>query len=119
MKGRHPDLHAQRRFASDLLQELRQRDSRAAVLRLDERPRLRAAIIDLFSDGEFVPLLRLGAPSAACNVMSLFVSHHGQWMPTFRRGTPAMLADELSGPFAYLWAIAATGLSSSPPCART
>jgi hypothetical protein len=58
--------------------------------------------------GEFVPLLRLGAPSAACNVMSLFVYHHRQWMPTFLRGTPARLAEQLAGPFAYLWSIAAT-----------
>jgi hypothetical protein len=58
-----------------------------------------------------VPLLRLGAPSAACNVMSLFVSHRRQWMPTFLRGTPAQLAEQLAGPFAYLWAIAATARS--------
>jgi hypothetical protein len=115
MKGRQPDIHAQRRFASDLLRELRQRDPRAGVLRLDERPRLRAAIIGLSDEGEFVPLLRLGGASDACNVMSLFVYHHGQWMPTFRRGTPVMLAEQLAGPFAYLWAFAATLLASPSP----
>ncbi len=110
---RHSDIHAQRYFASKLLRELQKRDPRACVLRVHDQPRMRAVVISLLDDGEFVPLLRLGAPSAACNVMSLFVPHRGHWIPTFRRGTPAMLADELAGPFSYLWTIAAT-LPPSP-----
>lgn len=51
---------------------------------------------------------KVGSPSGACTVMSLFVYHHRQWLPTRLRGTPARLAEELAGPFADLWSIAAT-----------
>lgn len=64
-----------------------------------------AAVIGLEDEGEFVPLLRLAAPSARHNVMSLFVSHHGRWQPTLKRGTPQLLADELAGPLQHLWSI--------------
>lgn len=114
MSGRATDLHLQRHFATTLLRELRRADPRAAVLQLEDRPSLRTPVIGLVDEGEFVPLLRLGAPSAACNVMSLFAYHHRQWVPTFVRGTPAMLAEELAGPSAYLWSIAATLLSDGP-----
>src|SRR5688572_12690832 len=103
-------------FASSLLFELRQRDDRAGVLCVRPSSRSKEAIVGLHDDGEFVPLLKLGAASAAFNVMGLFVLHHGRWMPTFQRGTPVQLADLLAGPLHHLWtlAVAAQGFSSDP-----
>jgi hypothetical protein len=84
-----------------LLAELRQRDPRAAAL--IRRSRGKASIIGIEDDGEFVPLLKLDAGSAAFNVMSLFVHHQGRWQPTLKRGIPNDLAEILAGPLNYLW----------------
>ena len=92
-----------RSFASSLLAELRQRDPRAHALIC--RARGKSAVIGIDDESEFVPLLKLDAGSAAFNVMSLFVHHHGRWQPTFKRGIPKDLAEILAGPFSYLWTI--------------
>lgn len=90
-----------RSFASSLLAELRQCDPRAHALIC--RARGKSAVIGIEDEGEFVPLLKLDAGSAAFNVMSLFVHHHGRWQPTLQRGIPKDLAEILAGPFSYLW----------------
>lgn len=92
-----------RAFAGQVLAALVKLDPRASALEV--RARGPAAVIGLEDEGEFVPLLRVAAPSAHYNVMSLFVSHHGRWLPTLKRGTPQQLADELAGPLQHLWAI--------------
>jgi hypothetical protein len=100
-------------FSAELLTALARFDARATRLRA--RARGQAAIIGLDDDGEFVPLLRLAAPSAACNVMSLFVRHHGRWEPTCERGTPAQLAATLASPLRHVWAIAVDLAGSDGP----
>lgn len=114
MKARQADVAAQRRFASELLRQMQQRDRRATVLQMQEGPGMRTRVLGLVDEGQWVPLLRLGAQSAACNVMSVFVPQRGRWMPTFVRGTPVELAEQLTGPFAYLWSLAATMVDYSP-----
>lgn len=99
-------------FALSVLSELRRRDHRAQALRLQSARSLKGVVMGLDDDGEFVPLLRLGSASAAVNVMSLFVHHHGRWMPTFQRGTPAQLADALAGSLQHLWLIAVLAQST-------
>jgi hypothetical protein len=99
-------------FASDLLAELRRRDPLAQGL--VSRSRGKAAVIGIVDEGDFVPLLRLDAGSAAFNKMSLFVHHRRSWEPTFLAGTPAMLAEPLAGELRYLWAMAAE-MAEPPP----
>lgn len=95
-------------FALALLAHLRERDPAAASLRIQPGPRARGAVVGIDDDGEFVPLLKLDAPSAAYNVMSLFIYHHDRWTPTCQRGTPTELTDLLAGPLRYVWALAVT-----------
>jgi len=90
-------------FASSLLAELRQRDARAQALTF--RARGKSAVIGIDDEGEFVPLLKLDAGSAAFNVMSLFVHHHGRWQPTLKRGIPKDLAETLATSLSHLWTI--------------
>lgn len=91
-------------FAGKLLSELRKLDARAAVL---ERKVQKGdkAILGIMDDGEFVPLLLLGAGSAKFNKMMLFVYHQEHWQPTFQKGTPKMLAELLAGELNHLWLI--------------
>lgn len=91
------------RFAGLVLVEMRELDGRAARLEVVARPRGHDAQIGVMEEGQFVPLLRLSAASAACNVMSLFVYQNGRALPTFQRGTPKMLAELLVGPWQHLW----------------
>lgn len=88
-------------FASSMLAELRQRDARAQALTF--RARGNSAVIGIEDEGEFVPLLKLDAGSAAFNVMSLFVHQHGRWQPTLKRGIPKDLAEILATSLSYLW----------------
>jgi len=99
-------------FAHCVLAELRQRDRRAEALCLKPGRPVRGVVMGLVDEGDFVPLLKLGSASAAVNVMSLFVLHHGHWMPTFERGTPIQLAEALAGPLQYLWTLAVTAQST-------
>ncbi|MCU0658848.1 MAG: hypothetical protein MUF64_27390 [Polyangiaceae bacterium] len=101
-------------FGSAVLGALTARDARAARLRLTTAPRARDAVIGLDDAGDFVPLLRLDTASAAGNVMSLSVYHHGQWQPTFERGTPGELAERLAGPLQHLWTIAVAAADFDP-----
>lgn len=90
-------------FTSALLAELRKRDPRARALK-EQRGRDRSIVLGIDDEG-FQPLLRLTAGSAKFNVMSLFVRHRNSWAPTFQRGTPAALAEQLAGPLQHLWTI--------------
>ncbi len=90
-------------FATSLLAELRQRDARAHALVC--RARGKSAVLGIEDQGEFVPLLKLDAGSAAFNVMSLFVRHRRRWQPTFERGIPKDLAEIIAGPLSFLWSI--------------
>ena len=90
-------------FASSLLVELRKLDPRAQALK-SRRGQGKAVILGIDDEG-FQPLLRLAAGSAKFNVMSLFVDHHGRWAPTFQRGTPSLLAQQLAGPLQHLWVL--------------
>ena len=71
--------------------------------RLGIRARGKTATLGITDDLGWEPLLRLSDPSAACNVMSLDVRHHGRWTPSFHRGTPAQLAEVLTGALHFLW----------------
>jgi hypothetical protein len=90
-------------FALSVLAEMRALDDRAAPLEVVGRPRRKDAQIGLTEQGVFIPLLALGAASAAYNVMSLFVWERGRFVPTFQRGTPEKLAKILTGPYRHLW----------------
>lgn len=90
-------------FALNVLAQMKTLDDRAAALAAQGSPRRKDAQIGITEPGEFVPLLRLGAASAAYNVMSLFAWEQGRWTPTFQRGTPEMLAKILVGPYRHLW----------------
>ena len=70
---------------------------------LSVRARGSTAILGITDDQGWEPLLRLGHPSDACNVMSLDVRHHNRWTPTFNRGTPTQLAAILTGELQFLW----------------
>lgn len=88
-------------FAQHVLFELRKHCPDAQALQ--PRKGRGGADIGIEENGEFEPLLRVANGSKAANVMSLWVRHHGRWMPTFVRGTPAIIAAQLAGPFRYLW----------------
>ena len=90
-------------FASALLAELRRLDPRAHAL--EKAPSRGGAVVVGIDDEGFQPLLRVSSGSAKFNVMSLFVRHHRSWAPTFQRGTPAALAEQLAGPLQHLWTI--------------
>lgn len=93
-------------FATSVLAEIRKRAPEAAPLQVESaRPRIKVVPITIVDEGEEVRLFGLGAPSASVNVMSLFVWQNERWVPTFERGTPAMLAELLTGPLRHLWAI--------------
>jgi len=95
-------------FAATLLRELRAKDTLASVLIAKHRGR--TATIGVLDAEDWVPLLRLSNPSAACNVMSLDVRHHNRWAPTFERGTPTILAEQLLGPLRFTWALSAEAI---------
>jgi len=90
-------------FASALLAELGRLDPRARALK--QGPSRGGTVVVGIDDEGFQPLLRLSSGSAKFNVMSLFVRHHRSWAPTFQRGTPATLAQQLAGPLQHLWTI--------------
>ena len=90
-------------FASALLAELSRLDPRAQALQ--KGPSRGGAVVVGIDDEGFQPLLRLSSGSTKFNVMSLFVRHHRSWAPTFQRGTPTILAEQLAGPLRHLWTI--------------
>lgn len=90
------------RFASHLLHDLTATDPRAAHLK--SKVRGKAVTIGIDEGDKWIPLLRLSTPSASCNVMNLDVRHGRGWAPTFERGTPAALAEQLLGPLLFTWA---------------
>ena len=102
-------------FAAALLAALRERDPLTRAL--DYRARGKVAVIGCHDAGEFFPLLKLDAASAAFNVMSLYVYHRRTWNPTFLRGTPAELVEPLTTTYRYLWAMAAQ-VAEPPPRQR-
>lgn len=90
-------------FASEVLVELQKLDNRAKFLKLVAKKDI--AIFGVEEDGEFVPILRLGAGTPKLNKMMLFVYHQGQWQTTCHKGTPKMLAQWLAGELNYLWTL--------------
>ena len=90
-------------FAQSLIARVRSHLPEAAALR--PRKGRDGADIGIEDDGEFEAVFRVKNGSKAGNVMSLWVYLHEQWQPTFIRGTPAEIAEKLTGPFAYLWQI--------------
>ena len=99
-------------FAGSVVSELRQRDERAVVLQVKSKGK--KAVLGIEDDGEFVPLLLLGAPTPKINKMMLFVNHEGDWQPTFHKGTPKMLAELLAGELSHTWLIAVTMMGFIP-----
>jgi hypothetical protein len=99
-------------FAKHVLYELRKLCPDAGALQT-RKGRL-GADLGIEEHGEFEPLLRVASPSNAANVMSLMVRHHGRWEPTFVRGTPAIIAAQLAGPFAYLWRMHVAAIGFEP-----
>jgi hypothetical protein len=93
-------------FANSLLRSLRAHHPEAQAL--TARVRGKTAVIGFTEDGEWLPLLRLSNPSAAANVMNLDVRHGRGWAPTFIRGIPAALVEQLAGPLAFTWQIPLT-----------
>lgn len=89
-------------FAQQLLRALCARDSLATHLRVKARGK--TAIIGIDEGEAWVPLLRLSNPSAAFNVMNLDVRQGRGWAPTFERGVPEKLAEDLLGPLVFTWA---------------
>ena len=92
-------------FARDLLRVMAARDPAARAL--ESRPSGKVATIGVTDGGDWVPVLRLSNPSAACNVMNLDVRHGTRWAPTFERGTPEALAEKLLGPLRFTWTMQA------------
>ena len=100
-------------LASELLARLRELDPRAQALKT-KRGRGNSVVLGIDDDG-FQPLLYLDRGSAKFNVMSLFARHGRSWAPTFQRGTPAALAQQLAGPLQHLWAIPVSMAEAFPP----
>ena len=92
-------------FAQEMLARLRELDERASVLQAKGHGR--GATVGLIDDGEFVAVLRLGAGSAKLNKMMIFAPHGKDWVPTLKKGTSKMLAEELAGELSFLWIIPA------------
>ena len=88
-------------FAEAVVRNLSATDTRASFLKV--RARGKTAVIGYESEGDWIPLLRIAGGSGAYNVADLQVRHRSSWQPTFIRGVPAKLAQELSGPLAFLW----------------
>lgn len=102
-------------FASRLLAKMRQLDWRAEKLVHRPLRRGKQAELGVNDEGEFVPLLRLGAASAKFNVMTVFVpvaGAWGEWLP-LPRGTPAELAQRLTTDYRHFWLSAA--IMAEPP----
>lgn len=88
-------------FAFSVIQEVVAADERASFLSV--RARGKTAVIGYDDTDEWVPILRIAHGSASYNVANLQVRHHRSWQPTFVRGTPARIAQELIGPLRFLW----------------
>ena len=100
-------------FAVVLLARLRELDPEAQALK--KGPARRGGVTLGIDDEGFQPLMRLSAGSAKLNVMGLFVRRHHSWFPTFQRGTPGELAQQLAGPLRHLWAIPLSMAEPWPP----
>ena len=88
-------------FAEELLREMVAVHPAAKQLGL--RARGQTALLGITDEVGWEPLLRLSNPSDAYTLMSLDVRQHGRWTPTFHRGTPAQLAQVLTGDLHFLW----------------
>mgnify|MGYP006995730165 CR=1 FL=1 len=90
-----------RYFGDSVLRALTRSDERASFLRVHATGS--SCVIGYELDDLWVPLFRLAHGSAAFNVANLQVRHKTRWEPTFTRGTPEMIAEQLAGPFSFLW----------------
>lgn len=88
-------------FANAVLRDLVKADQRAEFLAV--RARGKTAVLGYDDEGEWVPLFRIAGGSAAFNVADLQVRHQRGWQPTFVRGVPKLIAEQLSGPLRFLW----------------
>ena len=87
---------------------------RPEARRLVIRARGQTAVLGIEDDYGWEPPLRLGHPSAACNVMSLDVRSKGRWQPSFYRGTPQQLAEPLTGDIHFTWSSWVRDLDPDP-----
>lgn len=88
-------------FARQVVDAVVAADERANFLEI--RPRGKTAVIGYDDQGQWVPLFRIAHGSGAYNVANLQVRHGSSWQPTFVRGIPAKVAEELIGPLRFLW----------------
>jgi hypothetical protein len=89
------------RFANCVIREMVAVDERAGFLKV--RARGGTAVLGYDDEGEWVPVFRVAHGSGAYNVANLQVRQRRSWQSTLVRGTPAMLAEHLLGPFRFLW----------------
>lgn len=88
-------------FAQSVLKAVVAADERASFL--DVRQRGKTAVIGFIEDDEWIPVFRISGGSGAYNVANLDVRHRTSWQPTFVRGVPSAIADQLIGPLRFLW----------------
>lgn len=88
-------------FTNCVLQQLACADEYASFLAV--RARGKTAVIGYDDAGEWVPIFRVAHGSASFNVADIQVRHGRSWQPTFVRGTPFQIAEQLIGPLRFLW----------------
>lgn len=88
-------------FAQQVVDAAVDADERANFLAVKARGK--TAAIGYDDDGEWVPLFRIAHGSGSYNVANLEVRHGTSWKPTFVRGVPSKIAEELIGPLRFLW----------------
>lgn len=88
-------------FGDCTLRALTQFDERANFLKVHATGS--TCVIGYELDDLWIPLFRIAHGSAAFNVANLQVRHKSRWEPTFSRGTPEMIAEQLAGPFKFFW----------------
>ncbi len=91
-------------FAQELICALGRHDSQALLLKARVAPQ-NSTIIGFDDDGEWVPLLKLGAATPKFGKMMLMVPQSNRWTPTMQKGSPEQLAELLAGPLRHLWKI--------------
>ena len=91
-------------FAQELVRALARYDPRALLLKTRKAPQ-KAAIIGLEDEGEWTPLLKLGAATPKFAKMMLMVRQGNRWTPTMQKGSPEQLAEQLASSLRHLWQI--------------
>ena len=91
-------------FAQELVRALARHDPRASLLIVKIAPQ-KTSIIGLDDDGEWAPLLKLGAATPKFAKMMLMVRQGKRWTPTMQKGSPEQLAELLASSLRHLWQI--------------